>query len=145
MFTLQLARIGFNKFIVCLSVVYMLFCVVMPCQSLSEIKETAPLIKKIGEQFNMRCPLHPCNESGIYNFTKVNMNTGKLELVYQGRELDTIITDLSDAGTYCCKPYCDDNTRSCCVNIQGIQHNYAKWIWEKWSYSCIQFSNMGRI
>ena len=102
------------------------------CQSLSKTKETGTihLIKNIGEHFNMRCPLHPCNESGIYDFTKVNTSTGKLDLVHQGRELDTTFTDLSDAGTYCCKPHCANNTKSCCVNIQGIQHNYAKWVWK---------------
>lgn len=87
---------------------------------MSEIKETTTLIKKIGERFNMRCPLHPGDENGIYSFTKMNKSTGKLELVHQGRDLDMTITDLSDAGIYCCKPHCANNTKSCCVNIQGI-------------------------
>ena len=126
--TSQLIHTGMNSFNK-LSV-YFIFCVVTSCQSLSEIKETMPIIRKIGEHFNMRCPLYPCNQSGIYNFTKVNMSTGQLELVYQGRELGTTITDLSDAGTYCCKPHCAGNTQSCCVNIQGIQpHNRViNWI-----------------
>lgn len=68
----------------------------------------------------MRCPLHPGDENGIYSFTKMNKSTGKLELVHQGRDLDMTITDLSDAGIYCCKPHCANNTKSCCVNIQGI-------------------------
>ena len=92
----------------------------MACQSLSETKGTTPLIKQIGEHFNMQCPLHPRNENGFYNFTKVDVSTGKLELVHQGRELDITITDFSDAGTYCCTAHCANNTKSCCVNIQGI-------------------------
>ena len=92
----------------------------MACQSLSETKGTTPHIKQIGEHFNMRCPLHSCNENDFYNFTKVDMSTGKLELVHQGRELDTTITNLSDAGTYCCTAHCANITKSCCVNIQGM-------------------------
>ena len=94
----------------------------MSCQSLSEIKETTPTIKRIGEHFNMGCLYHSCIETAgdICNFTKVNKSTGKLEFVQQGRVLDTTITDFSDAGTYCSTPHCANNTE-CCVKIQGIQ------------------------
>ena len=99
------------------------FCAVRFCQPLSEIKGTTPIIKKIGDHFNMRCPFYPCIETAgnICNFTKVNENTGKPELVHQGRVLNITIAEFNDAGTYCYTPHCASNTESCCINIQGMQ------------------------
>ena len=97
------------------------FCTVATCRPLSRIKETTAIPKKLGDTFALRCPSHPClavteSDGDIYNFTKI---TERSEIIHQGRVLRKVISDVNDTATYCCAPYCTDDTEPCCVNIEG--------------------------
>ena len=84
------------------------------------MNETVPIVKMYGETFTLRCPSHLCTETagGMWNFTK-EINGGS-RLIHQGRVLSKTVKDVSDAATYCCIPYCADDTEPCCVNIRGM-------------------------
>ena len=95
-------------------------CIVATCQPLSYMNETAPIVKTYGETITMWCPYHPCTETtgDICNFTKIN---GGSQLdIYQGKVFSLTVKDVNDTGTYCCVPYCANDTEPCCVNIEGM-------------------------
>ena len=72
-------------------------------------------MKSHGEAFTLRCPTHSCAGSN-WNITKLNEITKQLEHIHEGYSITKLITNYTDAGTYCCT----SNTESCCVHITGI-------------------------
>lgn len=111
------------------------FHIVRTCQLLSTVNGTIQAYKKQGENFSFRCLSHPCTETagGIYNFTKLNETTKELVPMYQGRVFRKAITDMNDAGIYCCIAHCANSTEPCCDHIAGI---YG-WLYSTYILVCL--------
>ena len=105
------------KFCVATCSLFICFCTVATCHRMNE---TIPIVKMYGETFTLHCPSHPCTETAgsMWNFTK-EINGGS-QLIHQGRVLSKKVKDVSDTATYCCVPYCADDTEPCCVSIRGM-------------------------